>query len=293
MDKILNNLLNSVDLNVLSYNLKIFCEAAENIDFDNAFYKNFHEQLTRLCKNRSNNPFFVFNGIDTIQRFILVNWSFRKAPSENLENLKQLYLSIENIFTVPKGKRITEQQIENMFALVENKFRLSNRLLHNPVDVLLVDNTCVNSNALYYVNFKNKMKDLIVLTYVNDDIVSPEFAFLHELGHMVHTRVTQKMFVSSKSFDRMHELIFRYVGTNNADAPKKWITKWFAEWFAECFAIAALHNTLYAKYDYHHKMSTADKDAICFYMEVFMSTLEHNPKGRFSWDEIFKEDGSL
>lgn len=276
---------------VLSDFIDLLCRNVRAHHLDNASLYTIFEKFKKEALKNDMESYLIRRGSDIMPVFLLNNWTFRDTIEDNLINLSVISGIINDTFTVPSGKQITNEQISAMSKLADRKFLIKERfLLDKPIDILLVNNTYRYANALYYINPNPDVviKDLIVLTHVADDKVCPEFALLHELGHMVHTRITQKRFVAPRSFEILHPVIFEYTPPDRSVPYTKWPKKWFAEWFAECFAIAVLHKTPYSYLDYHTEISDEDKDFIKTYMTVLLDTLEYNKFGRRTWETLEK-----
>ena len=280
------------NMRMLADYIDLLCQNISIHKIDNSALKIIFEEIEQGY-TRPKEGYSLLQGTDAVAAFLLNNWTFRESIEENLDNLSVLSTVIRNTFIVPSGRQITERSILTMLTLADDRFSILKRfLLHNPIDILLVNNTCRYANALYYFNSnpRAKIKDNIVLTWDADDKVCPEFAFLHELGHMVHTRITQKSFVAPKSFEIVHPIILKY-SPQDFSKPivgreKKLLARWFAEWFAECFAIAVLHRSPYSHLDYHTEIEDDDKDSIKAYMTVLLDTLEYNKLGKRTWEKL-------
>jgi|GEM_PF-3049813 len=271
--------------------IDFICRSIDNHSVDYSLLHTIFEGFKQQASKNDGSSYSILKGPDVMPAFILNTWTFRDNVEDNRNNLSELSRWIRATFTTPSGKQITEKQIVSMFNVAENKFLISERfLLQAPIDILLVNNTCCHANSLYYINSNPNVvkKDLIVLTHVSDERVQPEFVFLHELGHMVHTRITQKEFVAPRSFDVLHPLIFKYSRMDPAVPPKRWLKKWFSECFSECFAIAVLHRSPYSELDYYTQISDEDKDFIGMYMDVLFATLDYNKLGKRTWEELIR-----
>lgn len=271
--------------------LDSLCRAINAFDLDNATLHCLYNELRRAVPRHNGDCYSILEGTDIIPAFILNNWVYLDSIEENQKNFSELSCLIKATYTNPSGIQISKEKVTELVALSDKKFSVSDKLLcHTPINILLVENTCHYANAVYSVHAKPDavIKDLIVLTYVVDGRVAPEFAFLHEIGHMVHTRVTQKSFVAPRSFDILHSIITKYISSEPASLPREKRRKLFAEWFAECFAIAVLFKTPYSHLDRHIEISNEDKSAIEKYMSALMDTLDKNKLGNRTWEQIEK-----
>lgn len=211
----------------------------------------------------------LLDGTEATAAFLLVNWVFRETIEENLESLATISVLLKSTFAPPCGAQIKQPRIDALMQLAITQLPHLDRLfVEDPVTVILADNTCPHANGLYYTNtnISDQQRDLIVLTWIDNDLVSPEFAFLHELGHLVHTRITGKLFVAPHSFKTLYPLIETYSHQPIPCKRSKRANRWLAEWFAEFFAIAVLHGSLYSHLDYHSEISDTDRDIIQIYM---------------------------
>ena len=159
--------------------------------------------------------------------------------------------------------------------------------MEKSLPILVVDEICTAGNSLTMGNqilgvnkILSQPKDIVIASRMKDD-TAPEYAFLHELGHILHIRLTHQYrnLEPPESFDVIQRLMFKRL----IDQPKKiW-----AECFADCFAIASLYGTAYGYLD-HTPISDEHKKAMCAYIQILMDTYKDNTNGRCSFDELLK-----
>jgi len=222
--------------------------------------------------------------------------SFGKLSHSSEDNHKCIRAIIEQIrhFFIPStSPHISEENVHKLMALVDQKYNYCSKVLREKtLNILIVEDTCVDGNSLFMAYdgdaFEREIsanKDIVILSRVRDDVY-PEYAFLHELGHILHLRLTQEYhdWMPPKSFDFLQKIMFKSL----VNKPQ---SVW-AECFADCFAIAALHRTVYEGYDCYPNVSGFSRQLIEMYIRVLMDTYDDNPLGRSPWEELIAIDNA-
>ncbi|MDR1631137.1 MAG: hypothetical protein LBS36_13135 [Oscillospiraceae bacterium] len=279
-NKSLDSFFTSKTLLELADNLEVFLEYASLNNNDNNLYERYYRELM-FYKPRAT-PFKIFKEDNIAFPYLLTNWALHERGEDNYKNINDIIKTTREIFFPSSDPVIQEERILEMMKLVDSKYGYCSKVLREkPLDIIINEEGCKKGNSLFMTLDINGLinNDLIICSCVQEQIY-PEYAFLHEAGHVLHLRLTQKYqgYVPPKSFDFIQQAMFKPL----ANRPK---SEW-AECFAECFAIAALYGTEYAHYDYATFISDHNKLLIATYIQVLMDTYEDNILGELSWNEL-------
>lgn len=281
ISKMLNNILNSRNFLDLAENLDEFIDFAHDNCNEQIIYEKFYYEVKRL-NAQYNQDFNILTGKDSVASYLLTNWTFRENSEDNYRNLLTIVMGLQDNYLPPRGEKIDKDVVVELLDIVEQKYGFCTKVLkRNPISILLINNTLKGFNGLCSVNreVNNEGRDTIILTHVADNRVSPPYVFLHELGHILHTQLTNKIFVPPESFNFLQSLMFK----NLKDAPKK---EW-AECFSESFAIAAIQGTMFDQPQYFYNcVKKSDKKIMSYYIKVLMDTIDENENGQCSWEDL-------
>lgn len=261
----------------LADNLERFLDAARQKGNDIHFYKQHYDVLLKLY-NISKSPYEIFCNEGIVVPYLITNWSLRDYGKDNAICIKALINQTRETFAPPIGSVICEDMIHVLMNHVDHKYNYCSKVLHcRPLRIIIANETYKKGNSLFeayeYYNrdLSLAQRDLVILTHVQDEKVTPEYAFLHELGHILHLRLTGQYtaWQPPSSFDILQQAIF-------SKAESAAIS---AELFAECFAIATLYNTEYSHFDPYDQIKDDHKRLISEYMQLLMDTYAENPLG--------------
>ena len=294
-ENVFHDLMESSNLLELADKFEVFLKYMKSQHNDNKLYEAFYKELL-FSTSFSNEPYQVFQNKDIAAPYLLSNWFLCDSGIDNYAFFEQiLHMTRQQFFSSnAPGVRIAAEMIPELMDLVEQKFGyVSNVLKDRRLPILVVDEICTLGNSLTMGNCimgvddkLSQPKDIVIASRMKDD-TAPEFAFLHELGHILHIRLTHQYrnWEPPKSFDAIQQHMFKRL----LYQPKKL----WAECFADCFAIASLYGTAYSHFD-HTPILEEHKKAICMYIQVLMDTYVDNPNGECSFDELLKiEKGRL
>ncbi|MDL2288234.1 hypothetical protein LJC32_02515 [Oscillospiraceae bacterium OttesenSCG-928-F05] len=280
-----------------------FLELADNLDLflDSITKENnrieLYETLYRslmLSSSRFNHlNYQVFEKEDITPPYLLTNWPLCDTAEDNHQYLRDIVKQIRDRFRPSSSIGITEGAIHQIMNHVEQRFGYCSSVLkHNPLRIIISEDSYKDGNSLVMSLLVSKehdhiaQNDAVILTHLNGNI-APEFVFLHELGHILHLRITQRydLYTPPRSFDLILEKMFPGA-VNKSDSVK-------AELFAECFAIAALYQSDYSRYDHVDFMSDENKLFNRSYFSALLKTYEQNHAGKLSWEEVFEKAGTM
>jgi len=104
-------------------------------------------------------------------------------------------------------------------------------------------------------------------THVREDSCdSPQCVLLHELGHVLHMRLTRSLDTPPSGFIKLQQKIFSKGGELS--------NYLLSELFADCFAIAAAFGSPLEKYDPYVMMLDVDKGIITAYIISLIQSID-------------------
>lgn len=200
------------------------------------FYSEFEEHSS--CR--------IYNAKASVLKYLTNYWQYNSAANKDVERLCSIIKQIRESFVNMERHLMAAEMINNLFALADEKYNFTNRVLsEKKVDVLLIENTHKEWNSFYsaVVNpGEEVLYDSIILSSIPfNSISSQEFCFMHELGHLLHTRITMKIEKAPKSFEQL--LTTMHPSSNHISDSTN------VELFANCFAGAVLYDTEYGSHD--------------------------------------------
>ncbi len=270
----------------LADHLDVFLDKLQKENNPMHRYESFYQSLLYHLSRFNELGYQVFLGNSIAAPFLLTNWLLYDTGEDNYQHLRNLADKIRSLFEPSMAIGISEERVHQLMAHVEQRFGYCSSVLKDrPLRIIVSDDGFKEGNSLVMslqitgeVDYTER-KDIVILTRPKDNI-SPEFVFLHELGHMLHLRLTQRydIFTPPSSFDFIINQIFSK-SIDKPDGIK-------AELFAECFAMAALYNSKYSQYDYADYIKDEHKMLCYLYFKVLLETYEDNNMGSALWDEL-------
>jgi hypothetical protein len=185
-DKITDTLTYEEFLKFSDFLLAFSLQVNDNKSFE-SLYNHFKNAYLEI---ENHAPYRILKGTQFILVYLMNNWILRDSMEMNRENLRQIRNRIYSDFSSRAGTVISEEQIYKMIALVNDQFSYMSLGENSSIDIVIVDFTFNSGNSAYFINLEPAVtqKDFIALTHVTDLKAQPEFVFLHELGHLLHTR---------------------------------------------------------------------------------------------------------
>lgn len=270
----------------LADHLDVFLDKLQKENNPMHRYETFYQSLLYHSSRFNELGYQVFLGNSIATPFLLTNWLLYDTGEDNYQHLRNLADKIRSLFEPSMAIGISEERIHQLMAHIEQRFGYCSSVLKDrPLRIIVTDDGFKEGNSLVMslqimgeVDYMER-KDAVILTRPKDNI-SPEFVFLHELGHILHLRLTQRydIFTPPSSFD----FIINQMFSKSIDKPDS--IK--AELFAECFAMAALYDSEHSNYDYVEYIRNEEKILCYLYFKVLLETYESNDMGRTSWNEL-------
>jgi hypothetical protein len=190
----------------------------------------------------SESGYRLYDAKNSVLKYLANYLQIDQSTEKSIASLKEIATWIQVSYGQKERALISNEKIEMLFKLVDEKYNFTNLILaEQKVDILQIDCTHKMWNAYYSVTVIPKQQlvyDSIILpSQPFDSVISQEFYFLHELGHLFHTRITKEIEMVPEAF----YVLVRYILPKEMYLSEK--TK--AETFADCFASATLYGTLY------------------------------------------------
>lgn len=258
----IHEVVNSRDLFELADALESFIAYIDNItNKEKAFnnlYQKVHQRkiLTNLFDGQT--ICTIVDEFESVLMYLYNYWLFQKTYEENIYVLSGIIKNIRENILLPQKSTISDDVIIDLLKYADYKFAFSRDVLkNNPLQILRLNHTHKNWNSYYSATIfeDGRINDCIILTHLsNNSIFKQEFSFFHELGHLLHTRITKKLSIVPESF----EMVFH---KNKGISEDEKI-----EHFADFFAIAVLYNSPFAKYDPY---ITMEKESKIFMQDYF------------------------
>jgi len=270
----------------LADNLDAFLDKIQNEPDAMQYYECYYRSLLLYSSQFNEMNYQVTQKEDIVTPYLLTNWAFYNTAEDNYRHLRNLSRTIRTLFEPSSTIGITESSVHQIMKHIECRFGYCSSVLKTePLRILITNDGFKEGNSLVMslqieagADYLSQ-NDAIILTHLKDNI-SPEFVFLHELGHILHLRLTRQYatYTPPKSFEIIMDKLFSRA-INKPEQVK-------AELFAECFAMAALYNSEYSHYDHINYIRDEHK-MLCFhYFKVLLNTYEENEMGKLLWDEL-------
>lgn len=214
------------------------------------------------AKSESYPGYRVFNTQSSALKYLTNYWRYTSSARKDTENLRNIINRIKKSFVCMQQTLISIEKIKHLFSIVDEKYDFTNLVLgEKKVDILLLESTHKEWNSFYSATATPRQEvlhDFIMISSMPlDSVTNQEFCFMHELGHLLHTRITMNIEKVPESFEQFFAFAFPD-GSHISDTAK-------VECFADFFAIAALLDTEYEPLDALH-LDKSVKKALSEYM---------------------------
>jgi len=134
-----------------------------------------------------------FTGKSSVKLYLRLNVDTDLTPVRYLKSLDQLALKITSEFSEPSGNYVTEAFAERAIAFLNKEYSFVKKYYGDQYPTFIFLDQCHidwNSVCVTTKNIFNETFFYIFLYHLKKDVTySPEYVFLHELGHVVQTRL--------------------------------------------------------------------------------------------------------
>ena len=270
-EQAINAVISSRNLAELAINLDEFLQCLSLAPKKTkAFIKlrqNVESEILRNIISMPYAPYSVFSSRPAVLMHLANYWQMRTATEENQAALIKIIDNIRNTIVAPKSDMISHNAIDSVMEHIESKFSFTTKVLKKPLRILQFNHSHIEWHSLYSARIyeSGEIDDLVILlcSMCNTEF-DPAFTLLHELGHVLHTRITRKLMVPPESFDAViHRMFFK----------KPFESDWEkSELFADCFAIASSHDCALIQRNPYNFIAEEDVTLLQYYMQYLIES---------------------
>lgn len=210
----------------------------------------------------------VYGPQQSVLKYLTCYWHNNSSTKKEISCLYGIVSKIREFFVGIERPHISTEKIQALFDLADKKYGYTNYVIGDQkADILFLPHSHREWNSYYTATVRPKcevLRDFIMLLSMPfDSATSPEFCFLHELGHLLHTRITKEIEKVPDSFNDFLAYI----------APQTiFLEHAKAEFFADCFASSVLYDTKYEQFD-ELKLDGAVKNSLAQYMNFLIQQI--------------------
>lgn len=240
-------LLDATDLLTAGEALKeIDVFLSENTTSRSAFCRKLAKALTESVLPLMNWSLFddkrytIYPSAPSVPIYLVVNGLAVGKVRDTTLNIKKLIEYIDTFITDPSGNCLTERRAERVLQVLVAKFPYFDVVgKYKPLNILNINNTDKRFNSQCGINASGD-ECIILMYHMKDSDISPEYVFLHELGHALQIALTGSNEIVPEEFIRFHEGLNSPLKQGNPDAP---------DVFADTFAMAVMRGTKLCSHD--------------------------------------------
>lgn len=182
----------------------------------NTYYRELHEALPEPYKScvlhewaYYGRKYFVMDDNTGTARYTQVFWNYSaRSYKHNSKCLSMLVERIHNKMAIPEGKRLSSDDIHFIMDSLERDVKYISRVLDQYIlNVILLNH--IQRDFANSMNFaqgvNNESYAIIMVAYINNGFEeSPHEVFLHELGHVLHGRLTGSLDIPPAGFKEFY-----------------------------------------------------------------------------------------
>ncbi|MHB9038658.1 MAG: hypothetical protein ACYC64_18570 [Armatimonadota bacterium] len=179
----------------------------------------------------------------SIPAYLMANGLAVGKVRESTMHIRNLIDYIDTSITSPSGNCLTDERAERVLQVLVAKFPYFDIVSkHKPLNILCIDNTDKRYNSQCGINASGD-ECIILMFHMKDSEISPEYVFLHELGHALQIALTGSDAIVPEEFIRFYQGLNSPLEQGNPDAP---------DVFADTFAMAVMRGTELSPHDPFH-----------------------------------------
>ena len=268
----ISNVLDSKDLFELADNLEYFIQQIQRESNKKKLLFNLYRHLTdaTVILDISPPPFHILSHQRSVLFYLKNYWIFQDSSKENINVLTRIIKEIRNSILKPQKPIIDDKKIKELLLFTEKRFSfITNVVQNHPIQILCLNHSHKNCNSYYSARLSSdgKIEDRVFITSSERNVDFPkEFVFLHELGHLLHTRITKSLMTVPKSFCMIQERMFQK-GLDD-------VSEKTAELFADCFGISVLYNSEYEHLNPYKNIHNDDNIYLTMYMVSLIGSMK-------------------
>ncbi|MHB1002092.1 MAG: hypothetical protein ACYC27_22865 [Armatimonadota bacterium] len=259
------DLLDATDLITTGKALKdIDAFLSENATGRSAFCKKLSRILTdrvlslMSCFLFDSDRYVIYPPAFSIPAYLMANGLASGKVCDTILHIRKLIDYIDASVVSPSGNCLTRERTERVLQVLMAKFPYFD-VVSKPLHILCIDNTDKHFNSQCGVSASGD-ECILLMFHMKDSAISPEYVFLHELGHALQIALTGSPEIVPEEFIRFHQSLNSQLEQGNPDAP---------DVFADTFAMAVMRGTELSLHD-PFELSDTLKGAIeCFIAGLF------------------------
>jgi len=208
----------------------------------------------------------VVSGEAAYRLFLLRNWTFKNSAKENKQEFRKIAEEICKDY-YPRGSIfLSEQEATRIMKHIDERYSFSKVALADRHILIF----CLSCSHRQYDSFCRSLvftddtigADVYMLLPSNNDVVTPQSTFLHELGHVLTIMLTGNANVIPADFTSLFSSMFPNIDSHQEAN----------EIFAHCFAMGVMTHPDFQRYDPFTEIPLEEK---MLFDKYFHLKLEH------------------
>lgn len=244
-NNLIGDLLDATDLLTAGEVLKeIDAFLSENINSRSAFCRKLSKTLIdralslMSCSLFDSEKYVVYPPAFSIPIYLMANGLAVGRVRDTILHIRKLIEYVDAFVISPSGNCLTKERTERVLQVLMAKFPYFD-VVSRPLHILCIDNTDKRFNSQCGVNASGD-ECIILMFHMKESAISPEYVFLHELGHALQIALTGSPEIVPEEFIRFHQALNSQLEQDNPDAP---------DVFADTFAMAVMRGTELSSHD--------------------------------------------
>lgn len=211
----------------------------------------------------------ICTGAEATDIYLYRNWPASKSDKRNKKSLQKIAEQIQDDLLPAEGPQITPKAVHEILRFLEARYQFLRRVRKGtPLFIILPDCSHKNLNGLCRTHLcQGNQTDCEIYLFhsLKHREYSPEYVFLHELGHVLNLALTGTLEIVPNSFWEFAETLF----------PKLTLAhqKSVSEIFADCFAMGVMSLPPMVQFDPFGSTPFECKQVLELYMWCLMRRL--------------------
>lgn len=265
IDTLIGRIINCPTVLDLPENLQNFIEYVNKQENRNKILWVLYEQLSSTYLSShylDSEKYRLSNGPHKACLYFYTQWLWCNSYQYNLKQFTSIIDAINTHLIPPLGDAPSPTRVKEIINHLEKEYELSSFILtEHFIDILWVDSSHRDFKAyLLSTQTKNDFFFQIVLPNYDDKNFSPDFAFLHELGHILHIQ-------STGSLDTLPPLFIDFVKVLFPSATSHRIR---TELFADLFAVVVMINSDMFDSSQYDRITDSDRELFTKYIQTII-----------------------
>lgn len=148
--------------------------------------------FTIMSSEINYNEYKFFTGVNSVKLYLRLQTDTTLPPVRYLKSLEELANKIKCEFSEPSGNCVRELFIKSVIEYLNQEYSFVKKYYRNQYPIFIfLDHCHINCNSVCVAtqNAYDEMSFIIFLFNLEQGAAySPEYVFLHELGHVVQTK---------------------------------------------------------------------------------------------------------